>query len=73
MCSGPNRTEREATPCLGHFEIHSLDQDRDRAHDGAGIGLAICKALVEARNGTIPVEPASPIGAGFVVELPFAG
>ena len=38
--------------------------------EGAGIGLAICKALVEAMAGTIGVEDATTGGALFWAELP---
>jgi signal transduction histidine kinase len=37
---------------------------------GHGIGLAFCRAAVEAHGGTIRVEPAHPRGARFVVDLP---
>lgn len=42
-------------------------------HDttGSGLGLSICKGLVEAQGGSLHVEPAGP-GARFVVELDWA-
>jgi signal transduction histidine kinase len=40
--------------------------------EGTGLGLAVCRGLVEAVGGTIALEP-SPRGALFVVELPEEG
>jgi two-component system sensor histidine kinase/response regulator len=37
---------------------------------GTGIGLALCRDIVEAHQGRIRVEDAEPQGARFVVELP---
>jgi two-component system NtrC family sensor kinase len=38
--------------------------------EGTGLGLAVCRGLVEAVGGTIAVETAEGGGARFVVELP---
>jgi two-component system sensor histidine kinase KdpD len=55
------------------------DRDRDRIfepfwHGGqsssSGVGLAICRAIVEAHGGTIAVETPSGGGARFVFTLP---
>src|SRR5262249_7774918 len=37
--------------------------------EGTGLGLAVCRGLVEAVGGTIGLEPGTP-GARFVIELP---
>jgi two-component system NtrC family sensor kinase len=39
-------------------------------HDGMGIGLALCKAIVEQQGGSIRVEDASDGGACVIVEVP---
>ena len=53
--------------------FYRADAARDREHGGAGIGLAIAKALVEAHGGTISVTSGGPsTGAAFTVALPIA-
>ncbi|MGB8402706.1 MAG: ATP-binding protein [Mycobacterium sp.] len=51
--------------------FYRVDSARDRAHGGAGIGLAIAKALVEAHDGHITAA-STGVGAGstFTVDLP---
>lgn len=53
--------------------FYRSDTARDRDHGGAGIGLAIAKALVEAHGGTIAATSAGPgTGATFTLSLPIA-
>jgi signal transduction histidine kinase len=40
--------------------------------EGTGLGLAVCRGLVEAAGGTIEMDPAYQGGARFVIELPIA-
>ena len=40
------------------------------AYIGTGIGLAICKKIVENHNGTIVAEGVPDVGARFYVYLP---
>jgi two-component system, OmpR family, sensor histidine kinase KdpD len=42
----------------------------DRAHAGAGLGLAIAKGFVEANGGRIAVESLPGQGTSFVVQFP---
>ena len=48
------------------------DTARSRDTGGAGLGLAICHAIVEAHGGTISAESPPGEGARFVVDLPRA-
>jgi two-component system sensor histidine kinase KdpD len=43
---------------------------RGRGSPSSGIGLAICKAIVEAHGGTIAVADAPDHGARFTFTLP---
>lgn len=51
-----------------------VDGSYRRAHDGAGLGLSICKSLVELMGGAVRVESAEGRGStfSFTVVLPFA-
>jgi two-component system sensor histidine kinase BaeS len=52
--------------------LYRVDAARSRAHGGAGLGLAICRAIVAAHGGRIDAQ-ASPLGGlRIVVELPLA-
>lgn len=51
--------------------FYRADTARDRDHGGAGIGLAISKALVEAHGGSITARSGGPgRGAAFELRLP---
>jgi signal transduction histidine kinase len=39
---------------------------------GTGLGLAVCRGLVEAAGGTIALDKTHPKGARFIIELPRA-
>lgn len=56
---------------FGAFE--QADQSMSRQFGGLGIGLTICKAIVDLHGGSIHAESAGPDqGARFHVELPVA-
>ncbi len=48
------------------------DASRSRETGGAGLGLSICKAIVEAASGTIEIESAVGLGTTVRVKLPAA-
>jgi signal transduction histidine kinase len=54
-------------------KFYRLDPELTRGVGGTGLGLYICRELVERMNGRIWVEPAEHRGSAFVVELPAAG
>ena len=40
--------------------------------EGTGLGLSVCRGLVEAAGGSIGIDPTYEAGARFYVELPSA-
>lgn len=50
--------------------FHQVDGTTTRAHGGTGVGLYICKTLVEAHGGHIGVRSALGRGSTFWVRLP---
>jgi signal transduction histidine kinase len=38
--------------------------------DGLGVGLSICRAIIEAHRGRLTITPATPRGARFQFVLP---
>jgi len=47
--------------------FYRVEKSRNRAMGGSGLGLSICKTIIEAHNGSIIAEP-SPLG-GLVIKI----
>ncbi len=56
------------------YEVFAMEKDPARQYGGSGVGLAICKNLVDLMGGTIQCESAVGKGTKFTVtlELPVA-
>jgi signal transduction histidine kinase len=50
--------------------FYRVDSSRNRATGGAGIGLSIAKAIVEAHGGAITAASQPGSGAEFRIRLP---
>lgn len=51
--------------------FHQFDRDDKRRTSGAGLGLAICRELIEKHDGRIWVESTPDVGSDFVFVLPY--
>ena len=65
---GPGLAADEAAHVFERF--FRGDPSRSRDHGGAGLGLAIVAAIVEAHGGEVAVESAPGAGTTFRVTLP---
>lgn len=52
--------------------FYRVDKARSRKKGSSGLGLAICKTIVEAHRGRISVKSKPGFGTQFTVELPLA-
>lgn len=53
--------------------LYRVEGSRNRASGGAGLGLAICRNIVEAHAGTISAHPSPSGGVMITVTIPVAG
>jgi two-component system sensor histidine kinase BaeS len=70
---------QDSAPGVPEKELHRLferlyrvEGSRSRTSGGAGLGLAICKNIVEAHEGTISAHPSSSGGLLIRISLPVA-
>jgi two-component system OmpR family sensor kinase len=68
---GPGLPSEVATRAFERF--YRGDPSRSRSMGGAGLGLSIVAAIVEAHRGTVAVRSEEGAGATFEVRLPVSG
>lgn len=66
--SVPGVTEPELARLFDRF--YRVEHSRSRHHGGAGLGLAICRNIVEAHHGTITAHASELNGLTIRIELP---
>lgn len=69
--NGPGIPEEDLPNLFDRF--YRSDSSRTRQSGGAGLGLAIVRAIVNGHGGTIHAENLPVGGSRFTVKLPFAG
>lgn len=68
---GPGIPEQDAAHLFEPF--FRVDRSRSKKTGGYGLGLSICKRIMEAHGGTIAVEQGAGRGASFILTFPLPG
>ena len=78
--SGAALTIEDSAPAPNHDEIERLfepfyrtDSSRSRLEGGTGLGLAVCKAIIEAHGGQISASASTLGGLRINIDLPAGG
>ena len=66
--SGPGITSAEGDRLFD--PLYRGERSRSREHGGAGLGLSICRKIVEAHRGTIDARPSVMGGVAIHITLP---
>jgi len=66
--NGPGITDEEKLKLFGKF--YQIDSSATRKHGGSGLGLSICRGLVEAHGGKIWYDDKYTDGASFKFNIP---
>ena len=67
--TGPGIEDEDKERIFEEFE--QADMDTTRKYGGAGLGLAISRAIIEKMDGSLSVQDNQPAGTKFIVEIPF--
>ena len=68
--NGPGMTAEQAAHVFERF--YRADPSRSRASGGAGLGMAIVQAVVDAHHGRIKLDTTPGAGVTITIELPLA-
>ena len=66
--NGVGIPEEEIANIFNRF--YQVDSSSNRQDEGTGIGLSMCKELIELMNGTISVKSSPGKGSEFTIEIP---
>ncbi len=69
--SAPRVSDHDLQKIFARF--YRVDDYRDRISRGAGLGLALCKTIIEEHDGTITASHSDLGGVAMTIILPKSG